>query len=204
MRAIDPRVDWSVRHSVFAIVLQSVVVPAELTVTTETDPDVADELAAVAAVTFPLACPPGTTETDTAEHIARHLTQEHFRGFLTSPTHDVIAARLSGELVGYALVVHDEPSDPDVRAVVTQRPVSELSKMYVLPTVHGAGVSQALMTRVLESAREHGSVTTWLGVSSVNLRAQKFYAKAGFTPVGHKSFWLGGAEQRDFVLTRAT
>ncbi len=179
-----------------------VVVPADLIVTIETGITVADEFAAVAAVTFPLACPPGTTDADTADFIARHLTADHFRDFLASPVHDLIAARIAGHLVGYALVVHDEPSDPEVRDAVTDRPVSELSKMYVLPDAHGAGVSHALMARTIESARERGSATTWLGVSNVNLRAQRFYTKMGFTKVGHKSFWLNGQEQRDFVMIR--
>lgn len=187
-----------------ARVLESVTVPADLIVTTDTDPDLADEFAAVAAVTFPLACPPGTTDADTAEHIARHLTAARFRDFLTSPDHDVLGARVDGTLLGYALLDHTEPTDPEVCAVVTASPVSEVSKMYVLPEAHGTGASHALMAQALTSAREHGSVATWLGVSNVNLRAQRFYAKMGFTQVGHKSFWLNGDEQRDFVMLRPT
>ncbi len=184
--------------------LESVTVPADLIVTIDTDADLAEEFAAVAAVTFPLACPPGTSDADTAEHIARHLTAAHFRDHLASPDHDVLAARVDGALVGYALVAHDAPTDPEVCAVVTSRPVSEVSKMYVLPEAHGTGASHALMDLALTAARERGSVATWLGVSNVNLRAQRFYAKMGFTQVGHKSFWLNGDEQRDFVMLRPT
>ena len=183
-------------------VLKSVTVPADLIVTIDTDADLADDFAAVAAVTFPLACPPGTTEADTAEHIARHLTAARFREYLASPDHDVLAARIDGVLVGYALVVHAEPTDPEVCAVVTASPVSEVSKMYVLPQAHGTGASHALMAESLNIGAEHGSVATWLGVSNVNLRAQRFYSKMGFTQVGHKSFWLNGDEQRDFVMLR--
>jgi len=185
-------------------VLESETVPAELIVTTDTDTDLADEFAAVAAVTFPLACPPGTTDADTAEHIARHLTAAHFRDFLASPEYDVLGARVDGTLVGYALLAHTAPTDPEVCAVITANPVSEVSKMYVLPRAHGTGASHALMARALSSARERGSAATWLGVSNVNLRAQRFYSKMGFTQVGHKSFWLNGDEQRDFVMLRPT
>ena len=176
--------------------------PADLIVTTDTDADLADEFATVAAITFPLACPPGTSDADTADHIARHLTAAHFRDLFASSDHDVLGARVDGELVGYAVVVHAEPTDPEVCAVVTARPVSEVSKMYVLPEAHGTGASHALMAQALSSARERGSTATWLGVSNVNLRAQRFYGKTGFVRVGQKSFWLNDDEQRDFVMLR--
>ena len=114
-----------------------------------------------------------------------------------------VVARVDGAIVGYALVLLGEPTDSEVRAVVTQRPVSELSKMYVLPQAHGLGVAHELMSTAVSAAGERGSVAVWLGVSNVNLRAQRFYGKAGFVEVGRKSFWLNGDEQRDFVMVRA-
>ncbi|MBT0567963.1 GNAT family N-acetyltransferase [Williamsia sp. CHRR-6] len=173
-----------------------------MTVAIESDPAIADQLAIIAAATFPLACPPGTTKADTDAHIATHLSAQRFQSFLGAPDQDVITARAGGELVGYALMIHAEPSDPEVCAVVTARPVSEVSKMYVAEHVHGGGVAAALMDRGLDTARARGSAVAWLGVSSVNTRAQPFYSKAGFTVVGRKSFWLNGDEQRDYVMSR--
>lgn len=183
--------------------LESVTVPTDVIVMIDTCPDHATELADVAAVTFPLACPPGTTDADTADFIGKNLTAAHFRDHLSDENRDVVVARVDGAIVGYSLVLHGDPTDPEVRAVVTQRPVSELSKMYVLPRAHGAGVAHELMSTAVSACAERGSVAVWLGVSNVNLRAQRFYGKAGFVEVGRKSFWLNGDEQRDFVMVRA-
>ncbi|MGJ0121364.1 N-acetyltransferase family protein [Williamsia sp. MIQD14] len=177
--------------------------PTAAIVTIDTCLDDATEVAEVAAATFPLACPPGTTEADTADFIGKNLTAAHFRDHLTAADRDVVVARVDGAIVGYCLVVHGEPTDPEVQAVVTQRPVSELSKMYVLPQAHGAGAAHQLMSTAIAACADRGSIAVWLGVSNVNLRAQRFYDKAGFTEVGRKSFWLNGDEQRDFVMVRS-
>ena len=57
-------------------------------------------------------------------------------------------------MVGYAMLIRGVPDDDDVQRAVTLRPAVELSKMYVLPDSHGAGVSAALMTAALERATE--------------------------------------------------
>jgi ribosomal protein S18 acetylase RimI-like enzyme len=82
------------------------------------------------------------------------------------------------------------------------RPVSEISKVYVVEAAHGTGTAQALVAASLERAVERGSVAAWLGVSNVNVRARRFYTKTGFRIVGRKSFWLGGIEERDYLMVR--
>lgn len=170
---------------------------------TVTDVADADAVASVAAVTFPLACPPGTTTESTDAFVAANLTQAHFAEHIAAPDRDVLVARdAGGAIVGYTLVVHAEPSDPEVREVVPMRPVSEVSKVYVLESAHGSGTAQALVAASLDRAAARGSVAAWLGVSNVNVRAQRFYTKTGFRIVGRKSFWLGGIEERDYVMVR--
>lgn len=170
---------------------------------TVTDVAEADDVASVAAVTFPLACPPGTTTESTDAFVAGNLTPAHFREHIAAPDRDVLVARdTGGAIVGYTLIVHGEPPDPEVREAVSKRPVTEVSKVYVLESAHGSGVAQALVAASLERAVERGSVAAWLGVSNVNVRAQRFYTKAGFGVVGRKSFWLGGIEERDYVMVR--
>ena len=79
---------------------------------------------------------------------------------------------------GYTMLISGEPTDPDVVAAITVRPTTELSKCYVMPGHHGAGVASALMTRTLDAARERGAAGVWLGVNEENERAQGFYAKS--------------------------
>ncbi len=100
------------------------------------------------------------------------------------------------------MLIVGEPSDPDVVAALTTRPTAELSKCYVMPGHHGAGVASALMTRTLESARERGAAAVWLGVNEENARAQGFYEKSGFAQAGRKRFLVGDRWEEDFVMER--
>jgi ribosomal protein S18 acetylase RimI-like enzyme len=111
-------------------------------------------------------------------------------------------AEVDGVAAGYTMLIEGEPKDPDVVAAITIRPTIELSKCYVMPGHHGVGVASALMTRTLEAARERGAAGVWLGVNEENERAQGFYAKSGFVPVGRKRFLVGERWEEDFVLER--
>lgn len=162
----------------------------------------AAELARVAAITFPLACPPSTTEAAKAHFIATALSQEAFTAYLASPAHIVLLAAAGGESAGYTMLVTGEPGDPDVAAVVAARPTIELSKVYVMPEHHGAGVAAALMDASVAAARETGAASMWLGVNTENARANRFYEKHGFARVGTKKFRLGDVDEDDFVRER--
>ncbi|AYF79311.1 GNAT family N-acetyltransferase [Nocardia yunnanensis] len=162
--------------------------------------DDADALAAVAAATFPLACPPGSTPADEAAFIAANLSTDRFLDYLADPARVVIKAVHDGQIVGYALLNMMEPADPTVAAVITERPVTEVSKMYVLPGQHGNGVAGALMRTALDAARDSGSVAVWLGVNQHNARAQRFYGKHGFEVAGTKTFTVGAQLHHDYVM----
>jgi ribosomal protein S18 acetylase RimI-like enzyme len=160
------------------------------------------ELADVAARTFPLACPPSVTAENIAAFIDENLSEPRFRDYVADPDRVVLAARDGGRMVGYVMLIRGVPDDDDVQRAVTLRPALELSKMYVLPAGHGAGVSGALMTAVLNSARELGSAAVWLGVNQQNDRAQRFYARHGFVITGTKTFRLGAGVENDYVMMR--
>ncbi|WP_308433092.1 GNAT family N-acetyltransferase [Pseudolysinimonas yzui] len=159
-------------------------------------------LAVVAAATFPLACPPHTTDEAKAAHIATHLTPARFDDYLADPARDLFLAESGDEAVGYTMLIAGEPTDPDVAASLTTRPTAELSKCYVLPGHHGAGIASALMTATLEAARARGAAAVWLGVNEENAKAQRFYDKSGFTRVGRKRFLVGDRYEDDFVMER--
>lgn len=165
-------------------------------------PEDAAALAVVAAVTFPLACPPHTTGAAKADFIARHLTETSFEGYLADPERILAVAEIDGEPVGYTMVVFGEPSDPEVLAAVSVRPTAEVSKLYVLPAQHGAGAASALMDFAVEAARARGSAGVWLGVNQENARANRFYEKSGFALVGTKHFLVGDRWEDDYVRER--
>jgi ribosomal protein S18 acetylase RimI-like enzyme len=163
-------------------------------------------LAEVAAATFALACPPHITQQAIDTFIAEVLSVECFDGYLADPQRDLfVSVDVSADgdtTTGYAMVVNGEPTDPDVQSALTVRPTAELSKIYVLPDHHGAGTSRLLMQTAIDAAQAGGAAAVWLGVNQENERAQKFYAKSGFTRVGTKRFLVGDRYEHDYVFER--
>ena len=161
------------------------------------------ELAAVAAITFPLACPPGVTDENVNAFIAANLSVEAFTGYLDDPDRVVLIARDDTRILGYAMLIRGVPEDTDVQRAVPLRPAVEISKMYTLPDVHGAGVSAALMAAALQRCAQLGAASVWLGVNQENERAQRFYAKSDFRVSGTKTFRLGDSVESDYVMVRS-
>ena len=163
----------------------------------------AEALAEVAAVTFPLACPPHTTDEAKAAFIAAVLSAERFGEYTVDPARRLLIAQSDdGSVIGYTMVNLGEPADADVRAAVRVRPTAELSKCYVLPGHHGEGVAGRLMEASLAAAAVAGAAGIWLGVNEENARAQRFYGKHGFERVGFKRFLVGDRLEDDWVMER--
>jgi len=153
-------------------------------------------LAELAAVTFPLACPPGNTAADIQSFIDANLTEQHFAGYLADSERVILVA---DDFAGYTMLVFREPTDADVASALTQTPSAELSKCYVRAGDHGTGLASQLMTATIELARSRGSAAVWLGVNEHNAKANRFYEKHGFAKVGNKRFKLGEKWEDDFV-----
>ena len=164
--------------------------------------DDAGKLARLAAVTFPLACPPGSTAADIAAHLAANLSEDNFRAYLADPDITILVIDAEGELRGYSLLAARPAGDPDVAAALTILPSTELSKCYVHPDHHGLGAAAELMHASIVEAEGAGARGLWLGVNELNARAIRFYEKSGFRKVGTKSFRLGSTVEHDFVLER--
>jgi ribosomal protein S18 acetylase RimI-like enzyme len=159
-------------------------------------------LSELASATFPLACPPHTTQAAIANFISKNFAVTNFDGYLADPNRMLFLAVENGEAIGYAMLVLADPTDPDVIASITLHPTSELSKLYVRSGHHGGGISIALVDAAVESARAAGRVGMWLGVNEENLRANAFYEKSGFARVGVKKFLVGEQWEDDFVRER--
>jgi ribosomal protein S18 acetylase RimI-like enzyme len=161
-----------------------------------------EELAAVAARTFPLACPPSTPAENIASFIDTNLSATRFAEYLADPQRAVITAVQDGRIVGYAMLIRGVTEDADVQQAVEVRPAAQLSKLYLLPDYHGAGAATALMDTTMATAAEWGIRCVWLGVNQGNQRAQRFYLKSGFKVNGTRTFQVGGRREHDFVMVR--
>jgi ribosomal protein S18 acetylase RimI-like enzyme len=161
------------------------------------------ELAAVAARTFPLACPPSIAPTNIASFIDTNLSAARFAEYLADPQRVILTARHGERIVGYAMVVNGVGDDPDVARAVDTRPAAELSKMYVLPDFHGGGLAAELMEHALAAIADWHVRCVWLGVNQENVRAQHFYTKHGFRISGNRTFLVGDdLREHDFVMVR--
>lgn len=160
-------------------------------------------LAAVAAETFPLACPPAADPADIADAIAANLSARRFAEYLADPDRAILIATEDGRIVGYTMLIRGVGDDPMVAAAVSARPAVELSKMYVLPSHHRTGAGAALMRDGLAWADDDGAAAVWLGVNRNNERAQRFYRKHGFQISGTRTFRLGSSDESDFVMVRS-
>lgn len=160
------------------------------------------ELAAVAARTFPLACPPSTPAENIASFIDTNLSATRFAEYLADPQRAILTARQDGRIIGYAMLIRGISEDADVQQAVEIRPAAELSKLYLLPDYHGKGVSTVLMDTTLATAAEWGVRSVWLGVNQGNQRAQRFYVKSGFKVNGTRTFELGAHREDDYVMVR--
>lgn len=168
----------------------------------------ADRLSRLAALTFPLACTPQTPAAVLASHIATQLDPASFRRHLIDPACTVLLAeevdgQVGADPVGYSMLLAGEPTDPDVARAIRHRPTVELVRFYVHPDHHGSGAADLLMERTLATAAATEARGAWLGVSEENARANAFYARHGFVPVGRKRFHLGDVWEDDVVRERA-
>lgn len=104
-------------------------------------------------------------------------------------------AERGGVLLGFAKMgAYKLPHSTDGRSA------RELHRLYVVEAAKGAGVADALMRWTLEQAE--GADDLYLGVFCDNHRAQRFYARYGFEPVGEYIFMVGQTRDREFILRR--
>lgn len=170
--------------------------------------DDAAEAAWLAALTFPLACPPATSRVDMATHIAHTLTPAHFRAWAASEEHALLVHDDGTRLLGYVLLARGTPAGAaEARAVRKasgrEAPYVELSKIYVHPDGLGQGVAGELTRAAFDAAAQLGpDLPLWLGTNALNVRAQAFYRKNGFEVIGERTYVVGGLEHDDVVLLR--
>ena len=131
------------------------------------------------------------------ENLAAFLTNhnvENWTAELADPRFTIRLAEQDGAPAGFAKL--GPPSLP----FEVSGPTAELRQLYVLKPWQGAGVAQALMAWVIEEARARGAEQLFLSVFVDNHRAQRFYARYGFEPVGTYAFMVGTHADEDIIM----
>ena len=159
----------------------------------------AHRISALAIETFPLACPPGTTQENIDQFCNGQLSPASFEAYLPDPRIRIWFAGHGDELLGYVMSVSGESDDPVIAEAVSARPTVEISKIYVRASAQGSGIAQQLMSVAVENARAEGAQSVWLGVNQQNERANTFYKRNGFVLVGERRFQVGDSLEEDFV-----
>lgn len=157
----------------------------------------ANLLAELASRTFQETFASENTPEDMAAYLASSFSVVQQSAELADPGATFLIAEVDGVAAGYAKLHGGKQPE----AVAGARPI-ELVRLYVLREWLGRGVGETLMRACLDQARSAEYETIWLGVWERNARAQAFYRKWNFRPVGHQVFQLGSDEQRDIVMER--
>lgn len=107
--------------------------------------------------------------------------------------------------VAWEIALLDESPAGYLSLTFQDAAVAELNKLYLLPTLHGQGLGQAMLARAIANAAAHGCTELRLRVNKRNERALRSYRRAGFRIVESIVGEIGGGfVMDDFVLSRST
>ena len=155
-------------------------------------------LADLGARTFSETFAVDNTREDMEAYLASFFNVSRQADELAEPGAIFLIAEVDGIAAGYAKLHAGKPPEEIEGAKAV-----ELVRLYVSRVWLGRGVGEALMRACLDEARLAGHETIWLGVWERNARAQAFYRKWNFRPVGEHPFQLGSDIQRDILMARA-
>ena len=140
---------------------------------------------------------PKNAPDDLAHYMRQAFSVEQIKTELADQNGVFLIAEIDDKPAGYAKLNIDTIED----GVTAERPV-ELARLYSHQEYIGKGVGQNLMDACFEFARANEHDVMWLGVWEYNPRAQRFYEKNGFRPVGRHVFQLGSDPQTDLLMQR--
>ena len=135
----------------------------------------------------------------TTENLQYHLEKSCSPAYFSQAIAEgdcILLARVKGQMAGY------------IKAGKLELPVEhagrayELHRLYVLEAYQGQAVGKALMDAMLLYPPFKNAEALYLGVWENNHKAQMFYARYGFAPVGEYTYYVGSHADRELILKR--
>lgn len=134
---------------------------------------------------------------DMDAYLSEAFAMEKIRSELNDPHSSFFFLYADDRLAGYIKLNEAEAqtdrNDPDSL---------ELERIYVSGEVQGTGLGAYLMDRAVETARQKGKKSLWIGVWEKNTKAIEFYRKHGFYEIGTHTFVMGNDAQTDYMMKK--
>lgn len=137
------------------------------------------------------------SHSDLSAFLETHHSPTAYAAMLADPDLALwIAENPAGEAVGYAVA---GPAGLPVDGCEAGH--GELRRLYVARPAQGGGLAPRLIHQTLDWLRAEER-PTWLGVWSLNERAQRFYARWGFEKAAEFDYPVGQTIDREFAMRR--
>lgn len=146
-------------------------------------------------------------------YLARTFTAATFETMICAPNSTLLVAVVNKMIGGYCKLTGAQlppnmeftaPDYPRYSGSHSGHSIVELGTLYIDRTARGNGMGQALMRAALDWAMAQGYTTMWLCVWQENKKAQTFYERLGFIPIGTTEIIVDGVVFHDWVMARAT
>ena len=135
-------------------------------------------LAELWATTFKQAYDATHSTENIRAYCSSNYTVDAARATLSDPRVVCKVAFKSSTAIGFYVVKHHACPVPLDGAS------SELKQIYLMAPAYGSGVGRMLLNDASDVIRKAGRSWMWLAVSDRNVRAQSFYRKFAFQPLG--------------------
>jgi len=170
-----------------------------ISIRTATDSD-ANSIASLGSQVFSQSFGYSLSPEDLAAYLEDAYTPSQIAQDLADPLNEtVVACDEQNRLLGFALLTQGTMEE----CIADKKDPIELQRLYVHPDSHGSGIGKALVATLEALARERGFKTMWLGVWEDNVKAQRLYAKMGFSKVGDHGFKMGNCVQTDWIMSKS-
>jgi diamine N-acetyltransferase len=152
-------------------------------------------LSVLAATTFYEAYFEQDEPANLADYIVESFAVPSMRRQIDSADTAFYILYADGLAVGYAKLVNGS-RDP----AITVEKTIELKRIYMLERVWRKGFGEKLLSFCIDTAKEIGCDSLWLGVWEENERGLQFYKKHGFNKVGTVEFPYGNVVGVNHVM----